>query len=43
MAKELEKEYIYIHTYIHIYITEALCYTPETNSIVKQLWWWFSH
>ena len=38
-GKESEKEYIYIYsvytyTDTHIYITEALCCTPETNTIL---------
>ena len=27
-----EKEYIYIHTYICVCVTESLCGIPETNT-----------
>ena len=33
-GKEYEKEYMYQY----ICITESLCYTPETNNIINQLY-----
>ena len=34
--------YIYTHTHIYtIYITKSLCYIPETNNIVNQLYFNF--
>ena len=37
MEKNLKKNiYIYICVYIHIYVSESLCCTPETNTTVSE-------
>ena len=33
MEKNIKKNiYTHTHTHTHIYVTESLCYTPETNT-----------